>query len=116
MKRSTECDTYRARTGHPPGLMQDLIETVNTDRDYRYLQLRSDHADSGLKGSNFALPRHPSLGENEDTPALIRQIADVAKGGQSARLTLGDRKGIEKGCRQIIVQAISEAFALKMLM
>src|SRR5690348_1197419 len=91
------------------------MKTVDPNWDHRQVELRSDHADAGLKGRDFALVGHLAFGKDEDAPALVREVAHIAERGQSARLVLGDGEGVEEKGRQIVVQAIGEAMPVKML-
>ena len=86
----------------------------NADGHHRDSQLRRNHPDAGLEGRDLAGPCHLAFRENQQTPFVVGQLADVAQGGERAGFALRDRKGIEEKRGEIVIQAIREAAAVKM--
>src|SRR5689334_11552597 len=78
-QRRAEPDPRRARFGHLPGLVQDLVEPGDPDRHDRDVQAGADHPDPAPEGEDLAVAGPLALGENQDVVALGEERAHVAQ-------------------------------------
>ena len=105
----------RTRSGlrHLPRLMEDAIDAFEADRNHRHAQPRRHHPDAGTKRTDFAMIGTLAFWKDQHREAVADELARVAQRLPRARLALWQRERVEKGGREVVLEASSHPLSTR---
>src|SRR5215210_8034598 len=108
MDRCAEANRHTARCCHLPRPTKYAIDATQADWNYRHIESGRHDADSGPEGLDFAVLRSFPFGKNQDRKSVRQEFSGVSERLPRSGLALRQRKSVEEGRRQPVVQTVGE--------